>query len=200
MTKEMIPKLAIAVFFLAIFGLLIARRFDVPPQEEVRVWASQNSDLVFGQIMRRGQTIETKSDEFVAINIGRDLIVGIDERSRIEFNRLFVDERTLRFPRGRMVVVSSSPTPIFIETSKTANVLENGKAIFINYDFEQLVTIAPVQGSVQTHIKGARDYLLIPTALNIKETDPVSFSKTTVDTTQGPSAAFHTWFDQIITQ
>jgi hypothetical protein len=200
MTKGMLPKIAIVVFFVAVFGLLIARRFAVPPQERAVVIASQNSDLVPEELLQRGQTIETEDDEFVAIKIGSDLIFGIDERSRVELHRLFANERMLRFPRGRMIVMSSGTTPVYIETNKTVNVLENGKAIFINYDFEQMVTIAPVQGSVQTHIKGARDYLLIPVALNIKETNPVSFSKTNVDTTQGHSAAFHRWFDQMIIQ
>lgn len=193
----MIPKVAIAVFFVAVFGLLIARRFDVPASEEVLVIASQNSDLGVGEKLRRGETIETQADEFVAIKIGSDLTVGIDERSRVELDRAFVDERTLKFSRGRIVVNSTSQTPVFVETNKTVNTLENGKAIFVNYDFEQMVTIAPVTGSVQTHIKGAKDYLLIPVPLNIKETSPVSFSKTTVDPTQGPSAGFHAWFESL---
>lgn len=200
MSKEMIPKVAIVVFFVAVFGLLIARRIVVPSQEIVSVLASERSQYLVGETFRRGETIETGDDEYLAIKIGADLIVGMDERSRIELNRLFVDERTLQFPRGRIVVVSSSQTPVFVETNKTVNTIENGKAIFINYDFEQMVTVAPVTGSIQTHIKGKQDYLLIPVALNIKETDPVSFSKTTVDPTQGSSAAFHHWFDSVVTQ
>ncbi len=195
---SIILKVAMAVFFVAVFGLLIARRFDVPVQEQIFVIAAQHSDFTQGEKLSRGQTIETGDGEYVAIKIGVDLIVGIDERSRVEIHKIFTDERTLRFPRGRMVVLSTSKTPVSIETNKTVNTFENGKAIFINYDFEQMVTVAPVRGSIQTHIKGAKDYLLIPVALNIKETNPVSFSKTTVDPSHGPSAAFHKWIDELI--
>lgn len=193
----MIPKVAVIVFFVAVAGLLIARRFDIPPQELVIVVASQNSNFTAGQKLKRGATIETSGGEYLAIQIGSDLLVGIDERSRVELHRIFLDERTLRFSRGRVEIVSESQTPVFIETNKTLNTLENGRGIFINYDFQQLVTIAPVVGSIQTQIKGKKDYLLIPVPLNISETEPVSFSKTNVDPAQGPSAEFHAWFDNI---
>lgn len=196
MTKGLIQKIAVLVFFTAVCGLLVLRRFDSFPQEDVRIIASQNSDYQIGDWLRRGETIETKDGEYLLMTVGQDVTVGIDQRSRVELSRIFKDERTLIFPRGRIVVIDKSSTPVFVETNKTVSVLDSGETVFINYDFEKLITVAPVRGSVQTHIKGEQDYLLVPVPLNIKESDPVLFSKTTLDQTKGPSAPFHHWMNQ----
>lgn len=194
----MIPKVAVVVFFVAVFGLLIGRRLVVAPQEPVIVVASQNSDYAEGDQLRRGEMIETSAEEFVLLKVGDEFFLGIDARSRVELSRLFLDERILKFSRGRIEVTSFSYLPVFIETNKTMSSLEEGRGIFINYDFQQLVTIAPVVGSIQTQIKGKKDYLLTPVALNIHEAEPVTFSKTVVDPTQGSSAPFHSWFEEMI--
>lgn len=200
MSKDMIPKVAVAVVFVVTVGLLTVRRFDTPPQDRVVIVTSQGSAFQEDKTFKRGDIIETGAGEHLLLQIGNDILLGIDERSRVELHRLFLDERTLKFTKGRIEVVSKSQTPIFIETNKTINILENGRGVFINYDFQQLVTIAPIIGSIQTQIKGRKDFLLIPVALNVSETDPVSFSKTAVERSEGPSAAFHAWFDANVNQ
>ncbi len=197
MQKGLIPKIAGVIFFTIAIGLIIVRRFDVPAQEVVTVLASQNGDFQAGQRLRRGETLETTDDEFILLQIGNDLFLGLDQRSRITLKRLWADERTVQFTRGRIEVISRSPIPLTIETNRTVSRMENGQAIFINYDFQKLVTVAPVIGNVQTQIKGAKDFMLTAVPLNIRETEPVEFSKTTVDPTQGPSAPFHAWMDEV---
>src|SRR3989338_3312328 len=115
-----------------------------------------------GEKVKRGQTIETEDDEYVAVRIGNDVQVFLDERSRLTIHRVFVDEMTIIFTRGRIVLENRGGIPVLVETHKTENVVEKGSATFINYDFQQLVTIAPMQGSVQTRIKNINEYLLIP--------------------------------------
>ncbi len=193
MTRPTIPQLTALFFCVLVVGLLAWRRFDLPPQQAVAVIASQESDHKAGTRFPRGTILETGDNEYLAIKIGERIIVTMDERSRLELSRLFEDERVLTFTRGRIVVKNEEKAPVFIDTHKTENALMKGEAIFINYDFQQLVTVAPVTGNIQTHLKGQKEYLLVPNALNVSETDPPSISQTTVDPTQGPSAPFHEW-------
>lgn len=195
MRKDRILIVAIAAFAAIVAGLIVWRRFDVPPQLHVQVVAAQGSSIEAGQTFRRGQLVETGAGEYLVLQVGDDLFVALDERSRLELTRLFYDERIFTFTRGRIVVDSRGAQPILIETNKSQNVVERGRATFINYDFQQLVTIAPMDGSVQTHIKGTKDYLLVPVPLNVSETDPPSFSKTTFHPSEGAAATFHAWTD-----
>lgn len=184
-------------FFIFVVGLLGWRRFDMPKQEPVTVVAQEQSKHQVGDALKRGMVIETGDGEFLTFRIGTDVLVSVDQRSRIELTRLFEDERVLRFTRGRIVVRNTDKNPLFLDTNKTENVITQGEVIFINYDFQQMVTVAPIKGGVQTHVKGSRDYLLVPSPINISETDPFPLSQTTVDTTQGPSAPFHAWTSSV---
>ena len=114
----------------------------------------------------------------------------------MELVDLLVDTPAVRFTRGRIVIDNKGYAPFLVETHQTENIIDRGRATIINYDFQQLVTIAPMQGSVQTHIKNQKDYLLIPVPLNVSEADPITISKTTFDPTNGPSANFHSWSDK----
>lgn len=191
---------AALVFCLVVAGSLVWRRFDFPSEMPVRVIASKGSTFLTGDTFKRGQIIETKNSEYLAVKIGDSLKIVLDERTNLELDRLFEDELTLRFTRGRIVVDSRGTTPVLIETNKTQSIIEQGSAAFINYDFQKLVTVAPMEGSVQTHIKGTDDYLLLPVPINISEIESPTFSKTMFDPKQGAGAMFHAWADEILHQ
>jgi len=195
MRQDRIQILAAALFFTVIAGLLLIRRFDTVPEETAVIVASSGSDRIVGEKFRRGEFIETKAGEYLAISIGNNIQIGIDERSRLELYRLYKDERKIRFQKGRIIVVNKDRVPLFIETNKTENVLVSGSATLINYDYQQLVTIAPLDGSIQTHIKGMNEYMLLPIPISVNEKDPASFSKTITDPLLG-AKEFYEWFEE----
>ncbi len=191
MIKDLIPKLAVGIFFLLVCGWLIVPRFDVVSSQPMVVIASQNSAWQVGTQIKRGQIVETKEGEYIAFKIGDDVFLGIDERSRILPDRLFQTQRLMRFNRGRVEIQTESP--VSIETNRTVNTIENARAVFINYDFDQMLTVAPVHGNVQTKIKGQNDERVVSTPINISEKNPVTYTNTTFSSTHGPSAPFHAW-------
>ncbi|MEK7615006.1 MAG: hypothetical protein AAB431_01320 [Patescibacteria group bacterium] len=189
------PKWIFLLFFVLLSGLLVVRRFDMPTQESVQLVSSTGSEQTVGHLYKRGEMITTKPGEHLFIQIGNDVSVAIDERTSLELWRISEKERVLRFPRGRIVVEKTGGTPVRIETNQTENTLVKGKTIFINFDFLQSVTIAPVVGSIQTHIKGTEEYMVLPLPISIKETTPPVLSKISTSPTEGASAAFHAWAD-----
>ncbi|MBI2475155.1 hypothetical protein HYV69_01885 [Candidatus Uhrbacteria bacterium] len=197
MQQTRIQILVAALFFTVIAGLLLIRRFDTLPEEIVTLVSTTGSDRIIGEKFRRGEFIETKAGEHLAISIGNNIQIGIDERSRLELYRLFKDERKIRFQKGRIIIINKERIPLFIETNKTENVLASGSATLINYDYQQLVTIAPLEGSIQTHIKGMNEYMLIPIPISVNEKDPASYSKTKTDPLSG-AKKFYEWFYSII--
>lgn len=195
MRQDRIQIIIAALFFTVIAGLLLIRRFDTVPEESVVIVSTSGSDRLVGDKFRRGEFIETKDGEYLAINIGDNVQIGIDERSRIELYRLYQNERKIKFSKGRIIIINKERTPLFIETNKTENVLASGTATLINYDYQQLVTIAPIEGSIQTHIKGMNEYMLLPIAISVNEKDPPSFSKTKTDPLLG-AKEFYEWFER----
>ncbi|MBM5789471.1 hypothetical protein FJZ23_00040 [Candidatus Parcubacteria bacterium] len=185
------------LFFLTVAGLLVWRRFDVPSELPVVVVATMGSPVEVGTTSRRGEVIETDAGEYLTLRIGDDLFVAMDGKTRLSADRLYDTERTLVFTRGRIVVDSRGAQPVLVETNRTQSVLTQGLATFINYDFQRLVTVAPLQGSVQAHVKGTKDYLLVPVPLNISEVDG-TFSKTSFDPEKGGAAPFHTWVNAVL--
>ncbi|MBI5370267.1 hypothetical protein HZA85_03705 [Candidatus Uhrbacteria bacterium] len=191
--KKMIWLYLAGGILVAVFGLLIAQRLHTQPSLIARIVDTENSAHKVGEIIRRGETLTTQPNEHLLVQIGDSLRVGMDERSTLEFWKLFDKDVTLRFKRGRLFVDNPSVQPVFVETNKTENSLVQGQASFINYDFKQLVTVAPLVGSVQTRLKNSNEFLVVPSALNISEGDTPTFSKTAVDVTQGLAADFYTW-------
>ncbi len=196
MRSQLSQKWIMCLFFLVISGFLIVRRFDLPTQETVRLVSAEGSSQAIGHLYKRGETITTKIGEHIFIQIGSDVFVAIDERTSVELWRVSNTEQTLKIPRGRMVVKNKGATPVKIETYKTESILAKGKTIFINYSFVGNVTIAPVTGMIQTHVKGTEEYMNLPVPINISEKSPFNLSKVTTDPTKGVSAAFHQWADE----
>lgn len=193
MQQARIQIIVAALFFTVIAGLLLIRRFDTQPEEPVVIVSVSGSERKVGEKLRRGEIIETKVGEYLALQIGESVLVGIDERSRVELYRLFADERILRFPRGRIVIESQDKKPFLIETNKTQSIVENGSATFINYDYQQLVTIAPIKGSIQTHIKNTNEYILLPVPINVSEKNSPTYLAATTDPLSG-AKKFYEWF------
>ena len=193
MTRKTLLSLAATFFLLVVMGLVSWRRFDLPAQELVTVIDQNQSSHQTGATLSRGAIIETGEQEYLAIRIGNDLLITLDQKTRLELHRLFTDERIIRFTRGRIVIHNSSTDPLLVETRKTEHLVSKATVAFINYDFKQLVTIAPLVGSVQSHIKGEKDYLLVPRPITISENDYPILSKTEFNTSTEPSADFHAW-------
>ena len=103
MRNDRIQILVAALFFTVIAGLLLIRRFDTVPEESVVIVSTSGSDRLVGDKFRRGEFIESKAGEYLAINIGDNIQIGIDERSPETTSPQRgqpPDRRGLRGPRG----------------------------------------------------------------------------------------------------
>lgn len=191
MTKRILP---IAVI-LIVAGLLVWQRFNVKPSVNVVVTASTSKAYSVGDTLKRGQTIETQTGEFLLFDVG-NVHVAMSEKTTLELKRLFTDERILVFPRGRIWIENPQADPFFIDTVKTQNTLTQGTATFVNFDFLQTVHIIPLKKQVQTRLTGTNDFMLIPSPLAIREVTPPTFEKISFDLTQNAASSFYAWIDE----
>ncbi|MCR4314617.1 MAG: hypothetical protein NUV84_05230, partial [Candidatus Uhrbacteria bacterium] len=109
----MLTRILTGVLFLTIMGLLIAQRFSLPPELPVRIAAGNGEEAGygFGEELRRGSVIET-GDGYLKVTIGVELenldqaqtILWLAPNTRIELQRLYEDEVTIRFTRGRLLI------------------------------------------------------------------------------------------------
>ena len=187
--------------FLAIMGLLIAQRFSLPPELPVRIVAGSGEDAGygFGEELRRGSVVET-GDGFLQLTIGVELenlnqaktILWLAPHTRVELHRLYQDELTIRFTKGRLVVSNQAEVPLKIETNHTTHLVHGDVASFVNYDFLETVHVIPIKGSVQVNMPSGEN-LLTPVPLSIHETEPVTFEKLEVNLAAGDSEEFYEW-------
>jgi hypothetical protein len=159
------------------------------------VVASTSDDYKVGDKLRRGQTIQTDENEFLALQIGAAR-VGLAEKTLIELKRLLENERILIFPRGRIVVDNPEGAPLFINTLKTENTLTQGKATLINFDFLHTVHIIPLERAIQTRIIGTNEFLVLPRPIAVDESGTGSYQAIEFNPAQNTESAFYAWFDE----
>jgi ferric-dicitrate binding protein FerR (iron transport regulator) len=192
----MLQKITTSLFFIAVAGLLVWQRFDVPeplPVEIVRVQGSTVHEE--GKRFRRGEFIKTEKGEFLELQIGSSIRLLMDEQTTIELKRLFEDDRKIGFTRGRLLIESNDKRPTTIDTHATRSEIKNGSATFVNYDFQNLVSVIPLGGSVALTIKNQNKTQTITAPTNILEFPEIKISLTTFDPTKEPSVKFYTWVD-----
>ncbi|GEM_PF-1952159 len=197
----MLSRILTAVLFVAIMGLLIAQRFSLPPELPVRIAAGSGEDAGygFGEDLRRGSVIET-GEGFLKVTIGVEsakldeakTILWLAPNTRIELERFYEDELTIRFTRGRIVASNQADVPLKIKTNYTSHLVLGDVASFVNYDFLETIHVIPLTGSVQVSI-GSSENLLTPVPLSIHETEPVTFEKLEVNLAAGDVAGFYEW-------
>ncbi len=192
MKKYFIP---IALILIS-FALLVWQRFDLGPRTDVVVLASTSPHYLVGTHLRRGETIETRANEYVAIGLG-EARVGLSERTSLELFRLYDDTRILKFPRGRIIVHNPTNQSIYIDTLKTQNNVTDATATFINFDFLQTVHIIPLYHSVETVLVDTKDSLILPIAIAVQETVPVSYEPISFERFNNTAVDFYTWFDKL---
>lgn len=191
-------KITILLVFLILSGTLVYRRFDLQPQMNAVLIdenGSQKQRETGSQVLRRGQIIKTEAGEYQLLKIGADYLVAIDERTTIELHSLSPARPVLRFTRGRLWIKNELNIPLILETEKTESLVSQTTASFINYDFKEMVIIAPIKGSIQTRLKDKNEYLLIPVPINVNEKTS-SYSATTFDPTTGTAADFYRWINE----
>lgn len=198
----MLTRILTVILFLSIMGLLIAQRFSLPPELPVRIAAGSGEEAGygFGEGLRRGSVIET-GDGYLKVTIGVEseqidqaqTILWLAPNTRIELQRLYEDELTIRFTRGRLLVDNHADVPLRLETNHTSSLVHGDIATFVNYDFLETVHVIPLSGSVQVSVDSTAEQLLTPVPLSIHETDPVTFEKLEVNLAAGDSADFYQW-------
>lgn len=191
-------KITILLVFLILSGTLVYRRFDLQPQMNAVLIdenGSQKMAVTASRALKRGQIIKTEAGEYQLLKIGADYLVAIDERTTIELHSLSPARPVLRFTRGRLWIKNELNIPLILETEKTESLVSQTTASFINYDFKEMVIIAPIKGSIQTRLKDKNEYLLIPVPINVNEKTS-SYSATTFDPTTGTAADFYRWINE----
>lgn len=198
----MLTRILTVVLFLTIMSLLIAQRFSLPPELPVRIAAGSGEDAGygFGEGLRRGSAIQT-GHGYLKVTIGVEseqldqaqTILWLAPNTRIELQRLYEDELTIRFTKGRLVVDNHANLPLRLETNFTSHLVLDDIATFVNYDFLETVHVIPISGSIQVSVDSTGEQLLTPVPLSIHETDPVTFEKLEVNLAAGDAEEFYKW-------
>lgn len=190
----MLIRILTVVLFLTIMGLLVAQRFlSIPTEVQVMI-VDTNGDTVHtvGDVFSRGQTIDSGSG-YIKFTIANSMSLWLAPNTQIELHRLYEDELTIRFTKGRLVVDNHAEVPLRLETNFTSHLVLDDVASFVNYDFLETIHVIPVSGSVQVNVDSTDEQLLTPVPISIHETDPVTFEKLDVNLEAGDAADFYRW-------
>lgn len=199
----MVQKIAISFIIILSASLLILLRYDLPKQAVISLVKSNTSNYNTNQTFRRGELIETKSDEMLLLRIDENLI-GLDQNTTIELVDLTASTPILKFTKGRIYLEANNDTPLIISTNYTENLIHKSKATIINYDFLEKIHLVPLSGSIQTTIKESNDYLLIPVPLEIKSNkarpglqagETQKFEYTSITFNRNSAKMFYDWID-----
>lgn len=172
-------------------------------EPEIPVYITEVNTTVnyeIGDVIKRGQIIETEENEMLVLQIGDKTTLGLSENTRIELHKILTNDRVVKFTKGRIMINTEDDVPFVVETNFTENVLHKGSVSFVNYDFLEKIHIISITNSVQTNIKGSSEYMLIPESMEIKETHPVEYKKIEPNLNIGDHAYFYKWFKEIIDQ
>ncbi len=191
----MLQKIAILLVFLTISGLLVLQRFDIPDHLAVQILARDGAGNEIETPIVRGQVIETGNGQRVALRIG-DAVIALDERTRVDLTNLEQDNIVIQLRTGRIALKNPSTAPVVINSQKTENLLSNGTATFVNYNFLEKLHIAPLEGTIQTEIFGSGEIMLLPVAIEVLESDPATFAPITFS--KESASEFYNWFDSVL--
>ena len=72
-----------------------------------------------GDLIKRGQIIETKDNELLSVQIGDKTILGIAENTRIEIHKILTNDKIIKFTKGRIIINTEDDVPIVVETNFT---------------------------------------------------------------------------------
>ena len=188
------------VFLLAIMGMLIQQRFSLPPELVVRIAAAEGQNAYgFGESLRRGSIIET-GDGYLEVAIGNgqepreaQTHLWLSKKTTIVIDRLTQSDLTVRLTRGRIVASISAEYPLRINTNATKFLIYKATASFVNFDFLETIQAIPIEGTIQTTIKGTTEHLLTPLPLSIHETDPVTYERLEANLATSDAKDFYQW-------
>ena len=188
-----LERILMFLLLLSIFTLLIFHRFQFE-------WAGgegQTDNLIVSdesnKIYKRGETIFTDKD-YLLLQIGSELHIGLAEKTDLTLESLSADDIQIRLLRGRVLIANADIQPVTVNTNYTQSTIDNKLTSIVNYDFRETITLAPIDGSVQTYLKNTGEYLLLPIAVDIHETDPVNVNPIIFKPDQGAGAEFYEWF------
>ena len=185
MRKSIVLGLGIAT----IFGILLFQRFVGPPTVNATIIDTQGETVLkLPESVKRGETINT-DEEFLQLTIGTTSIY-LAQRTTITIDRLFEHEQVITLNRGRIYI--NATDPLWIDTRKSQNLIENGTANLINYDFLEEVHIIPINGQIQTTIKDSNDYLLLPVPIALNELTG-EYQQLDINLDGGDAATFYEW-------
>jgi hypothetical protein len=186
----MIQKIAISLIILLSASLLVLLRFDVPKTASVSIIESNAAEYTSEYNFRRGETIQTKSDETLMIKLG-DNTIALDQNTHLELVDLTESEPLIRFKKGRIYLDVKSP--LTLKTDFTGSYLTKGKSTFINLDHLHKIKIIPITESIITHLKETNETLLIPVPYQIKEAPPLWHEPAAFD--RSIAKEFYNWVD-----
>lgn len=173
-------------------GLLVAQRFSLPPSLDTLITAIyEESNYHTGETLKRGQSVVTPSNGYLAFRIGEDIEIFMAANTEVVLERIYEDELVVHLSKGRLLVQSQGEVPLKVKTNFTQSLVLQDVTSFVNYDFLETVHIIPISGSVQVATDSGEN-LLTPIPLSIHETEPVTFEKLEVNLAAG-DAAFYEW-------
>lgn len=165
---------ALVIFLTAL--LLMGQRVGYPwaggsgVRQNVQVQNILSSDAPPSQkrVYQRGETITT--DELPqAISFGDFAQIALDARTDVRIERLTPDSAHLTLLRGRIVIATTPRAKeVAVKTTLSTSTLgPSSRGSFVNYDFQELVSVIPLGSTIRIETKDDRRITTIP--LNINE-------------------------------
>lgn len=195
--------LLVSLFGVTVLGLLVAQRFadttrslDVEVREfegEVTEKRGEHVEGLSGA-PKRGSVIATGEDARVLFTIDGTHI-ALDENTVLEF-RLLTDERIeLYVPTGRVAVNSQNvdERAVSVSSAHVDAITVRGSLSFVNYNFDQRLSIIPFTGVVGILVNDSEGYI-IKTPIDILDTEPYTVTDTTFTVDGSVAEDFYRWF------
>jgi hypothetical protein len=163
---------------------------------DVRVVGFNKEDMAQkGGVIKRGETLKTPTNTraFVRLN---GVLLFLDQRTDVTFERLFANKIELSVTRGRIALYHhDTPGDVTVKTNYTSTDLPRGGALtLVNFNFDETVKIVPLKNMqlAITHRSGATHSTTTP--VSIKEI-PMVVNETSFNPT-GQAAAFYDWVNK----
>ena len=143
----------------------------------------------------RGSTITTLPGASALFDIAGTWI-GLYENTTVTFNKLTPTRIEIAVPKGRIAVYShtSNHRRVQISSAKVDALSIDGEMSFVNYDFEQRVSVIPISGSVGIVVNN-NDAQITQTPVDISEKAPFAVTDTKFSLDGNSAKDFYTWFD-----
>lgn len=194
MKKRLIITLGL-VFGLA---LLLHTLSSVSPSEPLVIVRGQDISNEKNMLLR-GETFLTGPDEYAHLKTtSQDRSIALDENTTIELQQSDKDSFRIKLIRGRIIVDNHFDNiTTEVVTNFTKHTMRSGGAVsFVNYDFLEMVSVFPLDGSVESIATKTNKLYHPEPGINIHETEPVEVTETALDYSNPTIAGFYSWYQE----